>query len=73
MLVETHTTPIVDSETDTAAPAEPSGGARDLLYLDDMLDAAEAPKLLGHEVCLELALSRDSDVLPVAATTSSGA
>jgi hypothetical protein len=70
VLVKTDTTTVVDPETDTTPPAEPSRSASDLLDLDSALDAAKPPKLLSHQIGLQVPLRRKRDVLPVTAPAS---
>jgi hypothetical protein len=72
VLVEPDATGVVDREANPAPPAEPIGGSGHFLNLDDAIDTGEPSKLLGDEVSLQASLSRQRDVLPVAAPASAG-
>ena len=67
MLVKTYVTTPVDPEADTAPPTEPARCTVDLLDFDNTLDAAQPPKLLGHEIRLQSPLRLKGDMLPVTA------
>src|ERR1019366_5099135 len=70
MPVEPDTTSMVEPETNTSPPPQPVRSAGDLL---PTLDPGKPSKLLGHEIGLQPPLRRKRDVLPVTASTSSGA